>query len=370
MSAVQWSAQREFNKRHMKIVDMMDTVISTGYKYYVGSVDPEELQQTGQNRLIGIDPDNAPEGMNSVQQLESNPVNESLFRYQEILDKLTLTLGNVTEASLGMDEKRNTLVSGRLAQVQIAQNLLTNRKVFDNIDQSQQVLGTLVLKAIQRNYPPGKIKRMLGEEPTEQFYDGSFEHFDTVVKEGVRSKSQRDAYYYELVNLKREGIVDVPQSEIVRALSMTGITDLREAIDAQQQQQAEQQAKIDEQERLAMELANSQKIANLSLSKEREARVLADIGLAKERESEASSNLADAALARAKTITEIADMETDRLMKVLAFVNTLHDAEKDDQAAVAQDTERLAATIDQIQEVRQAQPIASSQQQEQEAPQF
>ncbi len=348
MAAPQFSAQRQFNKRHMKIVDMMDSTISTGYKYLIGSVpDVSDMQQSGQNRLIGVsaDPEHAPQGLDSVQQLEGGGANPALIEYQQVLDKLTLTLGNVTEASLGMDEKRNTLVSGRLAQVQIAQNLTSNRHVFDNVANSQMVLGRLVLQVLQTQYPPGKVQRIIGEQPTEQFYDKSFESYDAVVKEGIRSQSQKDAYYYELVNLKRDGIVNVPESTIVKALTMIGTSDLQEDIEAQEQKMAEQQAKIDEQERMALELANSQKEQNLALAQERRGRVLADIGLAAERASEAEENKAQAVLARAKTITEIATMEDERLLRVLEFVNMLDEQERADREAQKADIASKASSI-------------------------
>ncbi|HJZ04591.1 MAG TPA: hypothetical protein VJ327_01860 [Patescibacteria group bacterium] len=348
MASCQWSAQRQFNKRHMKIIDMMDSTISTGYKYLIGSVpDPTDMQQSGQNRLIGIDadPEKAPQGLESVQQLQGGGANPALIEYQKVLDDLTLTLGNVTQASLGMDEKRNTLLSGRLAQVQIAQNLMSNRKVFDNIDQSQQILGSLVLTCIQNHYPRGKVNRILNEEPTEQFYEQQFEQYDAVIKEGVRSKSQKDAYYYELVNLKRDGIVDVPQSEIIRALQMSGMSDLQAAIEEQEKKVAEQQKKIDEQERMAMELANAQKEQMTSLAQERRARVIADVGLAAERASEAQENMAQAALARAKTITEIASMEDERILRVLEFVNSLEQQEIMSREKVSA---QIESTSDQI----------------------
>lgn len=343
MASCQWSAQRQFIKRHMKIIDMMDSTISTGYKYLIGSVaDISDLQQSGQNKLVGVvnDPEKAPQGLDSVQQLQGGGANPALIEYQNVLDKLTLTLGNVTEASLGMDEKRNTLVSGRLAQVQIAQNLMSNRKVFDNIDTAQMILGGLIMQVIQNKFPVGKVKRILGEDPTQQFYDKEFEQYDAVIKEGVRSRSQKDAYYYELVNLKRDGIVDVPQSEIIGALAMAGMSDLEEAIQQQEQQQQQQQEKIDAQERLAMELGNAEKEQKIALAQERRARVVADLGLAEERISEASSNRADAALARAKTITEIATMEDERIIRVLEFVNML-----EAQEAIGQDqvSEKISA---------------------------
>jgi hypothetical protein len=363
IASCNWSMQRQFNKRHMKIVDMMDSDISTGFKYMIGSVaDVNDLQQSGQNKLIGIDPENAPAGMDSVQQLQGGGCNPALIEYQKVLDQLSLTLSNVNESVLGVDEKGNTQVSGRLAEVRIAQGLRGNRKLFDNIETAQQILGGLILKCMQSTYSPGKVARILGEEPTQQFYDKDFEQYDAVIKEGVRSKSQKDAYYYELVQLKKDQVVDVPQSEIVRALQMSGLSDLQEAIKAQEQNMAQQQAKIDEQERMALELANSQKIANLSLSKEREARMLADIGLAEERHSEAASNMADAVLARSKAVVEIASLHEDRILKVLEFLNTLQDNEAIQQELISQKTQQKADMIDQSDEFKQMTQVQSSQQ--------
>ena len=346
IASCNWSAQRQFNKRHMKIIDMMDSSISTGFKYLIGAVpDPQDMQQSGQNKLIGVDPENAPQGLDSVQQLQGGGANPSLIEYQQVLDQLTLTLSNVTESVLGVDEKGNTQISGRLAEVRIGQGLRSNRKIFDNVEVSQQILGGLILKAIQDHYPPGKVERILNDKPTEQFYEKEFEQYDAVIKEGVRSKSQRDAYYYELVNLKREGIVDVPQSEIVKSLSMAGLSDLEEAIKAQEEMKAKQMAKIDEQERMALELSNAQKEQMLALAQERRARVVADLSLSAERASEAEENRAQAALARAKTITEISDMELGKVMKVLEFVNMLEMQETTDQEMIDQKIHKQADQI-------------------------
>jgi hypothetical protein len=341
-----WSAQRQFNKRHMKIVDMMDTTISTGFKYLIGSVpDPQELQQSGQSKLIGVDPENAPQGLDSVQELHGGQSNPALVQYQEVLDKLVLSLANVNESILGIDEKGNTQVSGRLAQVRIAQGLRTNRKIFDNVEQSQKVLGGLVLRAMQNQCPPGKVKRILGEEPTEQFYEKEFEQYDAVIKEGVRSQSQKDAYYYELINLKRDEIVDVPQSEIVRALQMAGLSDLQEAISKQDQERQQQQQKLNEQEQLALKLANSQAEANLAISDERRARIQTDISTAEWHRSEAEQNIAQAQLDRAKTIVEIAKMGDDRILAVLEMINQMKAQEAQEQQAQSAETEARAKKV-------------------------
>lgn len=332
-----WSLQRQFNMRHMKIIDMMDSEISTGFKYLLGSVpDPQEMQQSGQNKLIGIDPENAPLGLASVEQLRGGSANPAIMEYQKILDQLSLTLTNVNESVIGVDDKGNTQVSGRLAEVRIAQGLRGNRKIFDNVETSQQVLGGLLLQVWQKNYPVGKIERILGEKPTEQFYDQQFEQYDAVIKEGVRSKSQKDAYYYELVNLKKEGIVDVPQAEIVRSLSMAGLSELEEAIEAQDKMLSEQAAKVNQMELIQMDKDISAAEANRALAGVRIAREAGEYALAEERVSEASENRAQAALARAKTITEIAQMKDDRIIRVLQFVNQMEAQEAADQEFVSQ----------------------------------
>lgn len=346
ISSTLWSAQRQFNKRHMKIIDMMDTTISTGYKYLIGSVaDPSDLQQAGQNKIIGVDPENAPEGLNSVQELQGGNANPALIEYQQILDQLTLTLANVNESVLGIDDKGNAQLSGRLAQVRIAQGIRSNRKLFDNIEEAQMVLGGLVNQCIQNHYSVQKVRRIIGEDPSPQFYEKDFEQYDVILKEGVRSKSQRDAYYYELVNLKREGIVDVPQNEIVEFLPTVGASDLKEAIARQQQEQQEQQKKLQAQEEVQLKLSNSQIEQNLALAQERRARVISDVSLATERASESEQNRSQAALDRAKTITEIAEMETGRLMEVVRFMHELESQEIGDREAV---DDKIFAKADQL----------------------
>lgn len=348
IASCNWSAQRQFNKRHMKIVDMMDSDISTGFKYLLGTVpDPQDLQQSGQNRIIGIDPENNPAGINAVEQLRGGGANPALIEYQKILDDLTLTLSNVTPSALGVDEGGNTQISGRLAQVRIAQGLIGNRKILENVETAQEVLGTLVLQCVQAKYPPGKIERILAETPTDQFYEQEFEQYDSVVKEGIRSKSQKDAYYYELVNLKKDGIVDVPQAEIVRALSMAGLSDLEEAIEKRDEMLAAQAAQEAEFKQAQLDVLKATKEEKLGLAGERKSREISNLALKDERESEAQQNIAQAALDRAKAITEIAGLHESRILKVLDFINMLEQQEAAGREAQKLQVSAEAQSIDQ-----------------------
>ena len=326
ISASNWSAQRQFIKRHMKIIDMMDSDIATGFKYLLGAVpDVGDMQQSGQNKLIGVegDPEINPIGLDAVQQLQGGGCNPALIEYQSVLDNLTLKLSNINESVLGVDEGGNTQISGRLAQMRLAQGLRGNRKIFDNIADSQEILGGLILKVIQNKMPPGKVQRIINEEPTEEFYSQEWEEYRAVVKEGIRSKTQKDAYYYELVNLKRDGIVNVPEAEIVRALAMSGLSDLQEAIERQSEQQAEVMAIEQQKQKAELAKLESEEQANLGLAQERRSRVLSNIGLEDERESEAQRNMAQATLDRARAISEISQLNENRILQVLQFLNQI-----------------------------------------------
>ena len=131
----------------------------------------------------------------------------------------------------------------------------------------------------------------------------------------------------------------------MKALPLVGKRDLLESIEQQEQQAQEQQQKVAELEQMQKELINSQTEQNIALAQERRARIVSDLSLGEERASEAEENRAQAALARAKTITEIADMDADRVLRVLEFVNQLERQEIEDRQAI---DDRIEARANQL----------------------
>ncbi len=347
-----YDAQRIYNKRNMKVLDIMDKVIYGSTKYMLGSVDdPRQLLQSGTRRLIGIQPGYS---MDDVQDQQANTSGiAEIIQYSQVIDQLFNDLAGVNDTLLGSDEGGNTQVSGRLAQVRTANGVRANRKIFDQLDFSQKLLGHLLIESVQKNYTPQKVQRMINEEPSQEFYDKSFGIYDAVVKQGVESETQQDQYYFELVNLKREGIVDVPQSEILKALPLVGKSDLVESIEAQQEQAQQEAQRVAELEQMQKELINSQTEQNIALSQERRARVVADIGLAKERASEAEQNRASAALDRAKAMTEIQNLKQDQILKVMEFVNMLQMQEQAQQEKEETDVNLESDSIMKMTELKQ-----------------
>ena len=314
-------AQRQYNRRHSQIIDIMESIINTGWITKNGAVlDPNMLMQAGQGRQIVIN-----EGYDvaaDVREISPPNIPPGYLQYQDIMDQNIMEIPGASDELLGLSSVGDSQVSGKLAEVRASNGLKGNRGIFDNLEQTKKYLGKLVIECIQKNWTPGKVERIIGETPTEQFFSGQFEEYDCAIKQAVKTPTQREAYYYQLLQLVALG-APIPWDQILESAPMQGSTKLHELLRQQQEQQ--QQAAQLEQQALQMEQALNMASINQSnaLAEERRARVLADIGLAKERESEVVQNHAKAFLDNAKTVAEINDIPNQRLTEVLKLASEL-----------------------------------------------
>jgi hypothetical protein len=216
--------------------------------------------------------------------------------------------------------------------------------LFDNFRLAQQIVGRKVISMMQSNWDEAKVARITDQAIPQEFFNSSTVRYDVAVEESLETPTQKALAYTQLMQARQAGI-PIPDSVLIDYMPLTDKSGLKEAMEAQAEQQAMAQQKQEQQELLAMELANSQKEENLAIAQARRARVLGEMGLYQERISEASENRAQAALARAKTLTEIAEMEENRLMRVVEFVNQLEQQEKASQEEKLQQTIQLATAL-------------------------
>jgi hypothetical protein len=335
-------AQRQYNRRHSQIIDIMESIINTGWITKNGAVlDPNMLMQAGQGRQIVVN-----EGYDvnaDVREIQAPNIPPGYLQYQDIMDKNILEIPGASDELLGLSSVGDSQVSGKLAEVRASNGLKGNRGIFDNLEQTKKYLGMLVIECIQKNFSPGKVERILGEQPSEQFFSGQFEEYDCAIKQAVKTPTQREAYYYQLLQLVSLG-APIPWDEILQVAPLQGSTKLHEMLQKQMEQQSEMA-------RVEQEAADMQKMLDMAsvnqsnaLAEERRARVLADIGLAKERESEVVQNHAKAFLDNAKTIAEIEDMPRKRLIEVLQIAADLRMKEKAEaEAELQKDIKRADA---------------------------
>lgn len=319
-------AQRQYNRRHSQIIDLMESVINTGWITKNGAVlDPTMLLQAGQGRQIVVNPGfdvNA-----DVREISPPNIPPGYLQYQQIIDQNIMEIPGASEELLGLSSTGDSQVSGKLAEVRASNGLKGNRGIFDNLEQAKKYLGSLVLECIQKNYTPGKILRITNQEPTEEFFSGQFGEYDCIIKQAVKTTTQREAYYYQLLQLVSLG-APIPWEDILEVAPLQGSTELHKKMAERAEQAQVQQQKMDEAEQIQKQLELSQIDQNTALAQERRARVLADIGLAKERISEGAQNYAKALLDNAKTANEIQDMDRKRVLEVMQLATDIRQAEQ------------------------------------------
>lgn len=318
-------AQRQYNRRHSQIIDLMESIINTGWITKNGAVlDPTMLLQAGQGRQIVI---NEGASMDDIREISPPNIPSGYLQYQDILDQNIMEIPGGSDELLGLSSTGDSQVSGKLAEVRASNGLKGNRGIFDNLEQTRKYLGMLVLECVQKNYGPEKIRRIINEEPTEEFFSGNFLEYDCAIKQAVKTPTQREAYYYQLLQLISLG-APIPWADVMEAAPLQGNNKLHEIM--RKQAESADQAAQSEQEELAMkrQVEMAQIDQATSLAQERRARVLADIGLARERYAEADQNYAKAFLDNAKTIAEIEDLPRKRHLDVMKLAADMRQAQQ------------------------------------------
>jgi len=296
----------------------MESIINTGWITRNGAVlDPTMLMQAGQGRQIVV---NDGYDVNAdIREISPPNIPPGYLQYQDIIDKNIMEIPGASDELLGLSSTGDSQVSGKLAEVRSSNGLKGNRGIFDNLEQTKKYVGMLVLEAIQKNYQPGKIYRITNKEPTEEFFSGQFGEYDCVIKQAVKTATQREAYYYQLLQLISLG-APIPWEDVMEAAPLQGKTELLEKMARRAEQQEQQQQKMFEAEEIQKAKEMSQIDQNTALAEERRARVLSDIGLARERMSEGEQNYAKALLDNVKTVSEIQDIDRKRLVDVMRIV--------------------------------------------------
>lgn len=312
-----------YNRRKVIELDILESQINSGMKVMEGSlVDDNDAFMSGQGRALFVKKE-APLGMDSVQPLQPPQVPPSMMQLSEMLSKEINEISGVNEELLGSadDDK-----AGILSMLRQGAGLTTLQILFDNLDRSQKLLGEITMDLVQQNFSAGKVKRILNEEPSEQFYNKSFQKYDCVVAEGSLTETQRKGSFLALMEMQKVGIA-IPPDILIEKAPIPEKKDLVEAM----QKQAEQAAKMQQQQhelqmaqiKAQINLANARATADEGLGVERISRIEENKALAVERRAEAIKDLDKAALDKVRAAKELQELDIGNLQKMVDILNAL-----------------------------------------------
>ena len=325
-------AQYLYNRRKIIELDILESQVNSGWIVKENAlVDPKSLFLSGQGRPVVLKEEAQ---MTDVQQIVAPQVPPSMIELSRILAEEITQISGVNEELLGsaVDDK-----AGILSMLRQGAGLTTLQSLFDNLDTAQKHLGQIMIDMIQRNYTPGKIKKILeGEEPKPQFYNKAFGKYSAVVEEGFNTSTQRQMEFAQLLQLREIG-VPIPDDVLLESATLQNKKKLIEAVqrNTQQQQQmaqAQQQAQVQEAQ-ARTELAQARAVADRGLGLERVSRVEENHALSIERKAAAEKDKDIAFLNLVKALKEIDDMDLGHLERLLELSQNVKEREAADQEA-------------------------------------
>jgi len=314
-------AQFLYNRRKVIELDILESQVNSGFKYKVDSlVNPKDIYLEGQGKGIAL---KKGADMSDVEKIQPAQIPPSMIQLSELLGREVQEISGVNEELLGMadDDK-----PGILSMLRQGAGLTTLQILFDQLDNSVKLMGRVYMDLIQENFSPGKVKRVIGEEPTQQFFQRSFSKFDVEIEEGLNTTTQRQLQFAQLLQLREVG-VPIPAGILLESSTLQNKNMLVQAVQ-QAEQQANQQAQQKAQTEVAVlqaqiESLGSKSLADKGLGVERLSRVQENRALAVERIAEAKKDRESANLDMARTMKELEDLDITQIERLFALVQHL-----------------------------------------------
>lgn len=332
-------AQYLYNRRKIIELDILESQINSGIIYKEDSlINPKDAFLTGQGRALGLKKE---ADMGDVQVIPPPGIQGSMMQISEFLAREIQEISGVSEELLGSatDDK-----AGVLSMLRQGAALTTLQKLFDQLNFAQKQLGHIYLEMMQANYGPGKVKRLIGEEPTQEFYSRVWSKYDCVVEEGLNTSTQKQMQFAQLLEL-RSYEIPVPMDVLIESSTLQDKKKLLEGIQNEQERAAQ---KEDEAHQLQMALLDAQikgmqakATADEGLGIERVTRVEENRALAIERIAEAQNHNSLAAYNELRAAKELEGMDYDHIDRMLRLV---HDLEEQKQAKEDMKLEKGAET--------------------------
>jgi hypothetical protein len=314
-----------YNVRKVTDLDILSSQ-QQGLKVKKGAlVTPDDSLNSGNGRVLVI---NDKMQMDDVQPMQIIPPSPVMLQMEDMLKAVMREISGVNEELLGaaVDDK-----AGVLSMLRQGAGLTTLQKYFDQMDESQKLCGDYIIQMIQHFWSYGKVKQVIGEEPTPEFDDKAFFTYGAKVVQGILTETQQQLELAQLFELQTRFGEIFPSDEIVEVMTIQNKDRIIEKMAANAKQQQEQQQKMAELQMQQMQVDNQTKISyaqsQQSLAHEREAKITTDIAIAEDKLKRAHTEDTAALLNVLKALKELDGMDLTQLEQKLNILNALQPTE-------------------------------------------
>ena len=327
-------AQFLYNYRKVTDLDILSSQ-QQGLKVKKGALlTPDDSLNRGNGRVLVI---NDKMDMNDVQPMEIIPPSPVMLQMEDMLKSVMREISGINEELLGsaVDDK-----AGVLSMLRQGAGLTTLQKYYDQADESQRRCGDIIIEMIQHFWSYGKIKQVIGEEPTPEFDDKAFFTYGAKIIQGVLTETQQQLELAQLFELQQRFGDIFPPDEVIEAMTIQNKDRINEKIQKAQQAQQEQQQKMAELQMEQMRVDNETKLSYArsqdGLAAERKAKIVTDVAVAQDKLQRAQTEDTASLLNLVKAIKELEGMDIDQLAIKLQILESIQPDVVAPQTAVAQ----------------------------------
>jgi hypothetical protein len=283
-------------------------------------VTPDDAFNQGNGRALFIDPTFQ---MSDVEKMPVEPPSPVLIEMEERFKQSILDILGVTPEMMGqeIDDK-----AGIITMIRQSAAITRLQPIFDQFDEFQRLDGDLTIEMVQKNYTYGKVREIIGEEPTPEFDNKLFYKYSCKVALGVLTESQQQLEAQQLLYIKEQG-GPVEWADVLSKLNLQNKDDLLQRIKQREQAAAQQQEAMAKLQMQQMQVDNETKLSYArsqdGLAQERTAKIQTDKAVAVEKLRRSKEEETAAALNLIKALKEIQSIDLEQIQKGVEILSAL-----------------------------------------------
>lgn len=326
-------SQYLLNRRKVADLDILESQ-QQGIKMKKGAlVTPDDAFNAGNGRVLLVS-DKAQ--MSDVEPMQIIPPSPVMIQMEEMLMNITYRIIGQDPSAMGIDVDDKAGIISMMRQVATARNL---QRLFDQLDESQRLIGDLLVEMIQKNWTYNKIKMVIGEEPTPEFDNKLFFKYGCKVIQGALTETQMQLELAQILKLQEMYPQLNLMDEVIDCMQIQNKDRIKEKLASQAEAQQKQQEQMQQLQMQQIQVDNQTKISyskgQESLGNEREAKIKTDVAVAEDKLKRAHTEDTAALLNIIKAIKELDGMDLEHLERQVGILKAL-DPNVDDKKTVLQ----------------------------------
>lgn len=305
-------------------VNNLDIVESqqVGLKVKKGAlVTPDDSLNQGNGRVLFIDPSFQ---MSDVEKMPNEPPPPTLLEMEKMLQEIAQQISGVTPEMMGqeIDDK-----AGIITMIRQSASITRLQPMFDQFDEFQRLDGDLTIEMAQQNYTYGKMKQILGEEPSPEFDNKLFFKYACKVVPGVLTETQQQLEAQQLIYAREALGIPIRSKRILQKMVIQDKDEILRELEEDEGQQAQMAQARSQLEMQQLQVDNETKLAYArsqdGLAQERIAKIETDKAVNEERIQKSQEERSMSLLNIVKTIKELQNIDLDQIERAASILQSL-----------------------------------------------